>query len=523
MSYSLIGKQTTQALLASLLIIIVIVTIIPTTFAQTYTTKEDIEDQTYDISLLWSKSFGSKEWTTYTLWDQLSTHCFVSFKFNAGTSLSIPASLKLSYPNIVTPGQQFNVNTELTLPSNKKVTISTDFFIKIDLDLPGITTYIPGIGLTDKISNIYGASYEFEFALNSDNVQRILKTISLGTEENDLQEFLPSISVNDYITIENLQLNAQTLGQLMSSSFKVSFLQIILNAAKTLTSVTPPISAIISALDWLVTNVIKVDTGLLLQPTISAEIIAPIYADNKLSLNRNSLNYAEDLSSKTMLCTVKDYASETHNNNQMNINYGPLNYRFSFNNYWQYYLDLNLNFLGLNLYQNSWTWNLGAFPSLFTDIPSSSGQIALNIKLDEPFRASTPAVSDGDVSITATDASGISNLILVYSTDGVNWARTNMNNQGDTFSAKPINTVQTTTTVTYYFEATDGDNDHYLIDNNGQKYSYALTPPPMSFSIFSGTSDVWLIAIMIVIITVILGLFYIKVFKKRVKPNNFPS
>jgi hypothetical protein len=203
----------------------------------------------------------------------------------------------------------------------------------------------------------------------------------------------------------------------------------------------------------------------------------------------------------------------------MYINYGPVNYRLSFNNYWQYYLDLNLNFLGLNLYQNSWNWNLGTFPSLFTDIPTNSGQISLNIKLDEPLRASTPAVTDGDVSITATDASGISNLALIYSTDGVNWQRTNMNNQRDIFSAKPISSVQTTTNVQYYFEATDGDNDHYLIDNNGQKFSYTITPPPMGFTFFSNTSGIWLVAvILLIIIAIILGLVYIKVIKKRKSP-----
>jgi hypothetical protein len=270
------------------MIVIVALTLIPSTFAQTYSAQENIKQETYDLSLFWSKTFGSKEWARYTLWDEALTHCYISFKINAGAALSIPANLKVTYPEIVGRGQSFNVKTELNIPNNKEVTISTEFLMKIDLDLP-LPTYISGIGLTDDINNIYGGSYDFTFALNSNTVQRVLKTISLGTDDNSLQSFLPSISINDYITVEDLQMNSQTLGQIILGSFKVSFLQLILDAAKTLTSVAPPISAIISALDWLVTHVIKVDTGLLIQPIISAEINSPIYSD-KLSLNRYTLN-----------------------------------------------------------------------------------------------------------------------------------------------------------------------------------------------------------------------------------------
>ncbi len=284
----MISKQGWQALLASFMIVIVALTLIPSTFAQTYSAQENIKQETYDLSLFWSKTFGSKEWARYTLWDEALTHCYISFKINAGAALSIPANLKVTYPEIVGRGQSFNVKTELNIPNNKEVTISTEFLMKIDLDLP-LPTYISGIGLTDDINNIYGGSYDFTFALNSNTVQRVLKTISLGTDDNSLQSFLPSISINDYITVEDLQMNSQTLGQIILGSFKVSFLQLILDAAKTLTSVAPPISAIISALDWLVTHVIKVDTGLLIQPIISAEINSPIYSD-KLSLNRYTLN-----------------------------------------------------------------------------------------------------------------------------------------------------------------------------------------------------------------------------------------
>jgi hypothetical protein len=505
------------------MIVMAVLTLVPSTFAQTFSTQENIKQETYDLSLLWSKTVGSKEWTKCTLWDEALTHCYISFKFNAGASLSIPASLKVTYPEIVERGQQFNINTELTIPSNKEVVISTEFYIKIDLDLPGLTTYIPGIGFTDNIDNIYGGSYDFTFALNSNTVQRVLKTISLGTDDNSLQSFLPSLSINDYITIEDLQMNSQTLGQIILGSFKVSFLQLILDAAKTLTSVAPPISAVISALDWLVTNVIKVDTGLLIQPVISAEINSPISSDNKLSLNRYTLNYDQDISSKSTLCIVQDSASEGRYNNKLYVNYGPVNYRLSFDNNWRYYLDLDLNFLGLSLYQNSWTWNLGTYPSIFTDIPSSSHQISLNIRIDEPLHATSPSVNDGDISITATDASGISNLVLVYSTDGVNWERTNMNSQGDNFSAKPINSVQTATIVYYYFEAIDGDNDRYTIDNNGQKFSYTMTPVSMGFSLFTNSSDIWLIALVAaIVIVLILGLIFIKVLKKRSQNSKLP-
>ena len=155
---------------------------------------------------------------------------------------------------------------------------------------------------------------------------------------------------------------------------------------------------------------------------------------------------------------------------------------------------------------------------------TNTGQITCKIKLDEPLHMSTPFVSNDEIIITSNDASGITNFVLVYSTDGMTWEKTNMNSQGDTFSAKPISSVQTTTNVQYYFEVTDGDYDHYIIDNNGQKFSYTIEPSAVGIINFNATSGVWLTAVILtIVIVVVLGLIYIKVLKKRGNHGTIPS
>jgi hypothetical protein len=162
----------------------------------------------------------------------------------------------------------------------------------------------------------------------------------------------------------------------------------------------------------------------------------------------------------------------------LDLNCGPLEYRLNINAYWDYYLDLRVNCLGLNLYENSWNWYLGCCPSYSNQLLSLSQQITPQLKLDEPLEVSEPEINDGQIKLGLNDNSGLSTVNLFYSTDKFDWKPITMTNEGGTFLARPLNEVETETTVYYYIKAVDGDNDEYLLDNNGLYYSYTVQPKP---------------------------------------------
>ncbi|MCW4047248.1 MAG: hypothetical protein NWE99_06765 [Candidatus Bathyarchaeota archaeon] len=341
----------------------------------------------------------------------------------------------------------------MSLSNYKEVTFSTEFFVKLDLDLPA-PLWIPGFGLTDNLKNVFGGSWNFKFNLNTQTIDKILNTIFLGNDDI-IQSFANYLGVNDFVTIENMNINSQTLGRLAFGTIKINFLKAILASAKTLTNLTPPFSDIVKALDWLLTNVIKIDTGLRLTPSLNAEIISPVSSGSELILNTNNLIYNQDISTKRTEVSVSQLAKETRSSNQININLGPLDYRLFFTNNWMYYLDLDIDFLNVNVYENSWTCELGTMPELSTNVAATTRQIGCTIKLDEPIHANAPQVNNGKISILVNDNSGISNIALVYSTDRTSWATASMISQGDIYVATPISSVEQDTTIYYYFEATD--------------------------------------------------------------------
>jgi len=511
-----------------ILVIACLTVILPTLVihanAENYHTSSYNIEKFYDVSLKWPQLLGSKEWTTFKLWDDgFSTHCYVSFKFNTGLNLYIPANLRIRYPEVIEPGQQFNVETSLSLSNNKEVTFSTEFFVKLDLDIP-VPLWIPGFGLTDKVKNVFGGSWNFKFDLNTQTIDMVLNTIYLGNDDV-IQSFANYLGVKDFVTIENMNINSQTLGQLAFVTIRINFLKAVLVAAKTLTSLSPPFSAMVEALDWLLTNVITVGTGLKITPSLNAEIISPISSGSDLIFNTNNLIYAQDISTKRIGTTVNQLARESKNNNQITFNIGPLDYRVSFNSDWTYYLNVDVDFLNVDVYQNSWSCNLGTMPNLSTNVATVTREIGCSVKLDEPIHATAPQVNNGKISIQVNDNSGISNVRLVYSTDRISWERTNMIAQGETYVATLISSVKQYTTVYYYFEATDGDNDVYTIDNNGVYYSYLMEPEQPSFSDWiNNLSDgaLNLTIIMIAVLIAIIVITILLVMKKR-KRAIFPK
>lgn len=517
------GKPADKAkwLLSFVLIALVLSTSLCQVNAEQYHLPTSRKESVYDISLNWTEFIGSRDYVRYELWDDgFWSHCYISFKFNAGVSLSIPANLRLNYPEIVEPGSLLDVETELNIAGQKEFAFTSEFFVKIDLDLPGVGMYVPGLGFVDDIKNEYGGAWEFKFDLNSENIESVLNKVWLA-DDTVGDWFLNRLEISNFVTIQDIDVNSQTLGQLAFGSIKINLLKAILMAAKTLTSISPPISAIISGLDWLLTNVIKVESGVIIKPSLNAAIISTVSSNDKVTLNTNSITYNEDISSRRIQTQVSESVLEEPNNNFVNINYGPLEYRLSVVNSWEYYLSLDLDFLNLDLYANTWSWNLGTFPNLSTEALARTNTISCNIKLDQPLSADEPTVNNGDISLWLSDASGLSDVTLVYSTDRASWERTNMISHGESYTAKPIMSVREETTVYYYFIATDGDNDVYQIDNNGAYYSYSLSPEPVGLfqTIFGFSSDSQQISIIIVaaIITGILIAIVYLVYRKNMK------
>jgi hypothetical protein len=111
------------------------------------------------------------------------------------------------------------------------------------------------------------------------------------------------------------------------------------------------------------------------------------------------------------------------------------------------------------------------------------------LKLDEPLEVGGIEINGGQVKVGLNDNSGLSTVNLLYSTDKSDWQTIAMSNEGENFLVRPINEVETVTTVYYYIEAMDGDNDAYRLDNNGLYYSYILEPPPETNFLDSITRD----------------------------------
>lgn len=465
---------------------------------------------------------GSKQWSRFKLWDKFLTHCYLSFKANAGLDVSVPANLRLRYPRILAPSQKFNLDAALNLADNKQVTFSFEFYIKIDLDLL-TPLWIPGLGLTDDFNQIYGGSWDFTFDINSNTVEHALNTISFG-EDVSTQTITNYFGVNEFVSIRNLELNPSGLGRLAFAEIKISFLEAILAAAKAvITSLAPPLRALVDALDWLLTNIIKVDTGVTIYPSLNAEIVTPISSSSDLIFETSTLVFSEDVSSKIISTTVNPESKESEMNNQIVVNYGPLEYRLSFFNDWSYYLDLDLDFLGIEFVDEHHNWRLGTFPTLSTGIPAITNQITCDVIIDEPLEASPPEVNDGTIELILSDNSGISNVTLLYSTDKANWQQISMTPDGNQYNSKPIESVDRSTTVYYYVDVSDGDYDIYTIDNNGLYFNYNLEPEIDQSSPIEWISNVVLdssneaIIIISVILLIIICVALIIIKKKRGK------
>ncbi len=523
MQLKLVFSHKRRYLVVAICLMVLVVAAFPQSNGADYRTPNHMIENRYDVSLNWSHLVGSKEWTTFTLWDDgVFSHFNVSFKFNSKLAVKIPASLQTKYAQIVEPGERFDLEAVLSLSGNREVTLSTEFFIKLDLDLP-LPVWIPSLGFTDKVNNVFGGSWDFKLNLNTENVNEVMNKIFMGKDNENLQSFSSYMGFGDLVTIEKMSVNTQTLGKLTSATIRVSFLKAILAAAKTLTSLTPPFSLMVDTLKWLLDNVIKVDTGLEITPSLNAEVISGISSDPELVFDADIVIYDQDISAKKATASVSRSSKETGSNNEINFRLDPLEYAISFASDWTYYFDVDIDFLSLDVYHNSWSWNLGTTRTPLTKASSATERIICNTKLDDPVHVTSIQESNGEISIGASDNSGISNVEVAYSTDTKSWSKIRMTTQGDLYKVTPINSVEQDTTVYYYLAVTDGDNDTYVIDNNGTYYSYLMEPNNSNSNWISDLADrslmLILAAVTVFLVIIVTTILFLRK-KRRVVPSN---
>lgn len=309
--------------------------------------------------------------------------------------------------------------------------------------------------------------------LNTESVNEVMNKVFMG-KDNDIRSFSSYLGIGDFVTIEQININTQNLGKLSSATIKVSFLKAILAAAKTLTSLTPPFSLMVDTLKWLLDNVIKVDTGLKITPSLSAEVISGISSSPRLVFDTDILTYDQDISSKKATSSVSQSLKESRGDNEIDFSLDPIEYALSFTSDWTYYLDVDIDFLSLDVYHNSWSCNLGTSTIPLTKATSATRYVACTAKLDEPVHVTSVEEKDGEISMEANDNSGISNVEIAYSTDLRSWSRMKMIAIDALYRAMPILSVEQDTTVYYYLVVTDGDNDTYSVGSNENYYTYLM-------------------------------------------------
>ncbi|MDH5449878.1 MAG: hypothetical protein OEY10_05655 [Nitrosopumilus sp.] len=454
-----------------------------------YHAEKRLNHEEIDISLNWDISLLKGEWREFCLWDKWPvTQCYIAFKYGLDVSFQVPAKLDVTYPNIVEPGDNFEVTTSLNLLGTRLLTINPEFLLKIHLMLPS-PIYIPTVGFSRDFHNTFGSKWTLSFDINSQVLRKFIDKIFVG-DANTLKSYIND-NLFDFVSIQDISYNSNTLGELISGTIKIDLLNAILNTAEKLSITNPAIKAALAVLKWLVQDVFNTSSGLLITPRLSTRIEAPINIDNRVqNLGSSSLSYSSDLSNKVIPALLSPNSEEDSYGNHFSIDLSPLVYRLFFDVDWDYYIDVNLQALGTSLYKNNWNFDLFKYPKLSWDAVTVKQKIPFNMKLDEPLTVDEPQSEAGTVRINLYDKSGIEKAVLKYSKDQNTWQKIQMSSGSNAYSATP--SVPRDTPIYYSIIATDGDGDDYEINNQGSYFNYIhYSPEPSNTPIndISGIKD----------------------------------
>lgn len=463
--------------------------------------------ETRDMTFRWSASLpGGGNWHKFKLWDDgLTTHFYLYFYYSVEASMDIPATLRFTYPNIIEPGEYSTMNVELQTQGSRVIKIRPLIYLGIDLDLP-IPIYIPNVGVTEDIKAVYGGDWTINFDLSSRALDQLLNKVWIG-DFNTQQLFSRSMTLNKYMTIERLNINSNTLGELVTAKIRIDLLKAFLEILTLIVSggTSAFVRALVQILDWMLSKVFRISTGLIITPSILANAQIPVSGEPpNIVLQNQNLLFASDLSSKTIPLSVSSNAEEGTMHNSLGIGIGPATFTYSFDVNWQYYFDIDVKALGYSIYQETWMFNLFRYPAIQWDSEQVMQSIELESRVDEPLSATAPSVSDGKVAIELNDDSGISDPTMYYSEDQSNWNALTLQNSMGKYATTTITEVTKDTNIYYYFEIKDGDGDSYKIGSRSNPYSYLLRPASSSLVLpFSPGSPLALNIITIAVVAIL--------------------
>lgn len=429
-----------------------------------------------DTTFHWEKTLLQGSWNRFRLWDDgWTTHCYISFSYAVDVSMDVPATLKLTYPNRLEPGETFKAKATLEMSGTRIIRIEPEIYFAIDLDFP-LPIYIPNVGWREEIKAVYGGDWAITFNLNHRNLKQAMDKIWIG-DFDSLNSYGDWLELDNYAIVQDLSINSATLGELASAEIRLDFVRAIFDIAEGLSVVAPPTSVLIKVLDWLVTEVLGLSTGLVISPKVSAFVESPVFSNSKdANVDANTIRFDEEMSAKTLALTVDSNAQEKSGNNEFVVHLSPFSFVYSFDVDWQYYINVNVDVLGVNIYDNEWLFDLFSFPSIESNSEAVEQSVSFSTRIDEPLKATAPSIDNGEISIQLSDDSGISESVVHYSTDRSYWKEAPTSRAGETYSATPISEVSQETKIYYNVKAKDGDGDSYTIDDGGDYFQYTIKP-----------------------------------------------
>jgi len=465
--------------------------------------------KTQYITFHWEESLAHGDWNRYCLWDLGSVlgHCYLSFHYSFDTSLDVPATLSATYPSFLEPNQSVLIETKLETTGDRVIEIRPSIYLGIDFSAPW---------LFKSFKATYGGQWTMTFNLNTKSIKQMLNKVWIGdfTGGQLLSIATDAMNLNSYVTLQRLDINDASLGTLVLGEIKVDLLRAVLHALLNLLSIPPALQKFVDLLDWLVSNVFKVSTGLIVTPTISAFVSCPIQTGSQfVSIEPNLVQFEKDLSPKNIQMSAAAGAEEKSGTNEFHVSFSPISFSYKFDVNWQYYLEINIGFLGLSLIYNNWTYDIYEGPSINWDSQPISTSLEIISRIDEPLQATEPSVNDDKIAMYMIDKSGISEAVVYYSLDKVNWnSQTLIQDSGTLYSQKPISDVSQDTIVFYYVKALDGQGDPYYIGTAGNCYNYTLKASLLS--ILQSPRNLAILSVIIIFVAAVTGVI---VFRKRAK------
>jgi hypothetical protein len=470
-----------------------------------YHSSSQLVTKSQDITFHWEKTLAHGDWDRIGVnYDPLG-HFFISFHYSIDSSMDVPATLSATYPSSLEPNQSVLIETKLETTGDRIIEIRPAIYFGIDLNILGLKT----------IQATYGGQWTMTFNLNTKDVQQMLNKVWIGdfTGGELLSVAKNTMNLNGWMSLQQLQINDVGLGTLVVGTMKLDLFRAVLNALKTL-FIPAPLSYLVDALDWLVSNFFKVSTGLFITPKISAYASSPVQSkSNFASVGTNLLSFENDLSPKNVQLSTTADAHETNAANEFLIDFNPISFSYLFDVGWQYYFEL-----ALGPWQHTWTFDICRGPCINWNSQQLQTSLEISPKMDEPLQATEPTVNDGMIAIDLQDKSGISEATLYYSLDRVSWNSTTVSSEpGTSYSQRPISSVSEDTVVYYYLKIFDGDGDPYCIGTANNCYNYTLKASLLS--ILQSPRSLTIVAVIIVFIAALTGVI---VFRKRAK-NKIPS